>query len=71
MAIRDLRAAFLNAEALRLRRLGMTYKEIAETMGNMTPARARLRALEGLRREAIQQGKRYHQRKYDIYLHWR
>ena len=70
MPIRDLRAAYLNSEALRLRRSGMKYKEIARTMGNMTPTRARSRALEGLRKEAIRLGKRYPERNHDTYLHW-
>jgi hypothetical protein len=40
-------------------------------MGSMSPQRARLRALEGLRDEAKRQGKRYYQLKHDTHLNWR
>jgi hypothetical protein len=71
MAIHVFRAARLNAQALRLRRLGVSYKEVARMMGNLAPERARLRALEGLRAEAKRQGKRYYHLKHDTYLNWR
>jgi hypothetical protein len=71
MATRDLRAACLNAQALRLRRLGLSYKDIAQTIGGMSPERARQRALDGLRVEAKRQGKRYYHLKHDTYLNWR
>jgi hypothetical protein len=72
MAIRDLRAAQLNAQALRLRRLGLSYIEVARIMGGgISPSRARLRALEGLRAEALRQGKHYYHLKHDTYLNWR
>ena len=71
MAIHDLRAARLNAQALRLRRQGLSYKEVARIMGSISPERARLRALEGLRDEAVRQGKRYYHLRHDTYLNWR
>jgi hypothetical protein len=71
MATRDVRAVLLNAQALRLRRLGLSYKEVARMMGNLSPERARLRALDGLRAEAKRQGKRYYHLKHDTYLNWR
>jgi hypothetical protein len=68
MGTHDFRAARLNAQALRLRRLGLSYKEIALVMGGISPERARLRALEGLRAEAKRQGKRYYHLNHDTYL---
>jgi hypothetical protein len=41
MANRDFPAARLNAQALRLRRLGLSYKEVARMMGNLSPERGR------------------------------
>jgi hypothetical protein len=67
----DSLAAPLNVQALRLRWLGLSYKEVARIMGSISPERARLRALEGLRAEAKRQGKRYYHLKHDAYLHWR
>ena len=37
----------------------------------ISPARARLRVLEGLRADAKQHGKRYYHLKQDTYLNWR
>jgi|EndMetStandDraft_5_1072996.scaffolds.fasta_scaffold1828927_1 hypothetical protein len=72
MATRDFRAADLNAQALTLRRLGKSYKEVARIMGGgISQERARLRAVEGLRAEAKRQGKRYYHLKHDTYLNWR
>jgi hypothetical protein len=61
----------LNAQALQLRRQGLSYKEVARAMGGMSPQRARLRALEGLRAEAKRQGKRYYHMNHDTYPNWR
>jgi hypothetical protein len=71
MATRDTQVARLNAEALRLRRRGLSYKEIAHRLGGMSPERARLRALEALRDEAKREGKRHYHLKHDTYLNWR
>jgi transcriptional regulator len=71
MATQDFNAAHLNAQALQLRRQGLSYKEVARIMGSISQQRARQRALEGLRHEAIQQGKRYYHLKHDKYLNWR
>ena len=70
MTTRDVHAAHLNTQALRLRRLGLPYKEVARIMGSISPERARLRALEGLRAEAKLEGKRYYHLKHDTYLNW-
>jgi hypothetical protein len=71
MATHDFSAAHLNAQALGLRRLAKSYKEIARIMGGgMSQERARLRALEGLRAEAKRQGKHYYHLKHDTYLNW-
>jgi hypothetical protein len=61
----------LNAQALQLRQQGLSYKEVARAMGGMSPQRARLRALEGLRAEAKRQGKRYYHMNHDTYPNWR
>ena len=71
MAIRDVRAACLNAQALRLRRLGLSYKEVALKMDGISQQCARVRALAGLRTEAMRQGKQYYRLKHDTYLNWR
>jgi hypothetical protein len=71
MALHDPRANRLNAQALRLRRQGLSYKEVARSMGGISQQHARLRALAGLRAEAIQQGKRYYHLKHDTFLNWR
>ena len=71
MATHNFNAARLNAQALQLRRQGLSYKQVARIMGSLSPQRARQRALEGLRREAIQQGKRYYHLKHDTHLSWR
>jgi hypothetical protein len=71
MTIRDVRAACLDAQALRLRKLGLSYKEVARRMDGISQERARLRALAGLRAEATRQGKRYYHLKHDTYLNWR
>jgi hypothetical protein len=71
MATRDPRAARLNAQALRLRRQGLSYKEVARSMGGMSPQRARLCALEGLYKEARRPGKPLYRQKHDTYLNWR
>jgi hypothetical protein len=71
MGIHDFHAARLNAQALQLRRQGLSYKEVARAMGGMSPQRARLRALEGLRAEAKRQGKRYYHMNHDTYPNWR
>jgi len=68
--VRDPRVARLNAEALRLRRRGLSYKEIARRLGRMSPERARLRAVEGLRDEGKRLGKRHYHLKHDTYLNW-
>jgi hypothetical protein len=68
---RDPQVARLNAEALRLRRRGLSYKEIARSLGAISEARARLRALKGLRDEARRLGKRYYHLNHDTYLNWR
>jgi hypothetical protein len=71
MATRDPQVARLNAEALRLRRHGLSYKEIARSLGGMSESRARLRAVQGLRDEAKREGKRHYHLKHDTYLNWR
>jgi hypothetical protein len=72
MATQDVHAARLNAQALRLRRQGLSYKEVARIIGGgLSPERARLRALDGLRAEAKRQGERYHHLKHDTHLNWR
>jgi hypothetical protein len=70
MATRGLRAARLNAQALRLRRLGLSYKDVARKMDGISQQRARVRARAGLRAEAMRQGKRYYDLKHDTYLNW-
>ena len=70
MGTHHFHAARLNADALQLRRQGLSYKEIARTMGRISPQHARLRALAGLHNEAKQNGKRYYELKHDTYLNW-
>jgi hypothetical protein len=71
MATDDLQARRLNAQALRLRRRGLSYKEIANRLGGMSAQRARLRALQGFCDEAKNLGERYYHLKHDTYLNWR
>jgi hypothetical protein len=70
MAIRDPQVARLNAEALRLRRSGLSYKEVGLRMGGISAERARLRALRGLRDDAKRRGKRHYRLDHDTYLNW-
>ena len=70
MATHDVPAALLNAQALRLRRLGLSYQEVARRMGGISQQHARLRAVAGLRAEATRRGKQHYLLKHDTYLNW-